>query len=155
MSRIFRSKRAKQQDHQDPARRSWALTAGLPGFLKPREPKQSKPQSQQSIEPRKCNHMQSESLFFKLPPEIRLLIYQRLFGSRTVHVELLSHPCTCHPSACHPSACRPSASQKVLWRRRVCCRVPESDYWFDMCCIGQPRCYPQLDTSILFTCRQT
>lgn len=82
------------------------------------------------------------SLFFtKLPTEIRLLIYENLFGWRTVHIF-------------RRYFWLDQRMRLSKWRHKLCCRDPQRDFMQHMVCCSDTLSYPQLDTSILFTCRQ-
>ncbi|KAN0087191.1 hypothetical protein V8E54_000879 [Elaphomyces granulatus] len=99
------------------------------------ELKQSNDSTQQLGEP---------TFFTRLPAEIRLLIYENLFGWRTVHMtqHFLGYDLNLKKS-------------KFRWRHRLCCRDPQRDFMQHMvCCSDNVLKYPRLDTSILFTCRQ-
>jgi len=85
-----------------------------------------------------------EPIFFtRLPTEIRLLIYENLFGWRTVHIWQ------------HYLGWDGIKLASFRWSYRLCCRDPQRDFMQHMaCCSDGVLRYPQLDTSILFTCRQ-
>jgi hypothetical protein len=84
------------------------------------------------------------TFFTRLPTEIRLLIYENLFGWRTVHMR--------QHSLGYDFRLKKS---EIRWRHRLCCRDPQRDFMQHMvCCSDNVSKYPRLDTSILFTCRQ-
>src|SRR5436190_17904468 len=81
--RLPRLWRGKQQNHQDPGEHP--EKSCLP--IRWRRELTAAIRDRSGLKQR--THVQSQSLFFtKLPLEIRLLVYEKLFGSRTVHPEL-------------------------------------------------------------------
>src|SRR5262245_38547743 len=73
-------------------------------------------------------HLQSESIFFgKVPPEIRLLIYEKLFGYRTLHFfQIYSRLATLEQEE----------TWGKLWGHSVCSRDRRSRILADVCLMG-------------------
>jgi len=102
-------RRRKEAAPPLPRSRRRALTLPLP---KKRQAFGSKPQT----------HVQLQSPFFRLPQELRQLVYQEVFGRHNVHIvamhgRLGSFPCT--HSRTHGEAESVQAGQHVCWDRET------------------------------------
>jgi hypothetical protein len=103
-------------------------------------------------------HAQSKSPFFtKLPLEIRLLIYQSLFGSRTVHPEIYFAYRDNEWANIHyfgPSWRRFFQKPKKCVRWCICYRFPHREFWNDQCVRRVKNYEYTLEISMLISCRQ-
>lgn len=121
-----------------PVQRKRALTLPLPVVLGPDT------QSKQSTSSQtQC------TLLSRLPPELRRPIYEEILGNRTIHIEIKFL----------------ERLKEWRWWHCVCDREPDRKWWRDRC---QPRFVDwgrackvssekrrmEVDTSIIFTCRQ-
>src|SRR5204863_4842399 len=99
--------------------------------------------------PKHSTDLQSKSLFFtKLPVEIRLLVYEKLFGWRTVHPGFRS----IHPNVNGRWGDKFFQKSKRKMAYYACSRPPWRDFWEDGCSWSIP--FERLDISILLSCRQ-
>lgn len=137
-----------------PPKRRRALTLPLPDWT----------ESPTALLDSQVTHLQTQSPFFTvLPLEMRLLVYEALFGHRTVHLDLtFDHPDKDYKIHARERAVDASRPKEWKWRHSVCHRNSRTEFWEDGCRDGLRTDCPggssnldcRLHLEVLRTCRK-